>query len=69
MLIFTVIILVITMIIIAMIMKMLMKKMMIMMFGKAYIEGSRPEWCISSMTYSGDTPFWLETLDMTCISF
>ena len=28
------------------------------------IEGSRPEWCISSMIDSGDTPFWLETLDM-----
>ena len=25
------------------------------------IEGSRPEWCISSMIYSRDTPFWLET--------
>ena len=29
-----------------------------------YFEGSRPEWCISSMIYSGDTPFWLETLDL-----
>ena len=29
-----------------------------------YIEGSRPEWCISSMIYSGDTPFWSETLDI-----
>ena len=27
------------------------------------IKGSRPEWCISSMIYSGDTPFWSETLD------
>ena len=27
-------------------------------------EGSRPEWCISSMIYSGDTPFWSETLDI-----
>ena len=26
-------------------------------------EGSRPEWCVSSMTYSIDTPFWLATLD------
>ena len=26
------------------------------------IEGSRPECCISSMKYSRDTPFWLETL-------
>ena len=31
---------------------------------RIYIEGSRPEWCISSMIYSGDTPFWSETLDM-----
>ena len=22
------------------------------------IEGSQPEWCISSMIYSRDTPFW-----------
>ena len=29
-----------------------------------YIEGSRPEWCISSMIYSRDTPFWSGTLDM-----
>ena len=29
-----------------------------------YIKGSRPEWCISSLIYSKDTPFWLETLDM-----
>ena len=31
------------------------------------IEGSRPEWCIPSLTYtsySGDTPFWLETLEI-----
>ena len=25
-------------------------------------EGSRPEWCFSSMIYSRDTPFWSETL-------
>ena len=35
---------------------------------KAYsihdIEGSRPEWCISSMVYNRDTPFWLETPDI-----
>ena len=24
------------------------------------MEGSRPEWCISSMIYSRDTPFWSE---------
>ena len=29
-----------------------------------YIKGSRPEWCNSSMIYSSDTPFWLETLDV-----
>ena len=28
------------------------------------IEGSRPEWCISSMIYSRDTPFWWGTLDL-----
>ena len=27
----------------------------------SYIESSRPEWCISSMMYSRDTPFWSET--------
>ena len=26
--------------------------------------GSRPEWCISSMIYGRDIPFWLETLDL-----
>ena len=25
-------------------------------------EGSRPEWCISSVIYSRDTPFWYGTL-------
>ena len=29
-----------------------------------HIEGSRPEWCISSMIYSRDTPFWSGTLDI-----
>ena len=29
-----------------------------------YIDGSRPDWCISSMMNNGDTPFWLETLDI-----
>ena len=28
-----------------------------------YFEGSRPEWCISSMIYGRDTPFWLDTLE------
>ena len=28
-----------------------------------HFEGSQPEWCISSMIYSRDTPFWSETLD------
>ena len=31
---------------------------------KPEIEGSRPEWCISSMIYSRDTPVWLDTLEM-----
>ena len=31
---------------------------------RVQIESSRPEWCISSMIYSRDTPFWLETLGM-----
>ena len=29
-----------------------------------HIEGSRPEWCTSSMIYSRYTPFWSETLDI-----
>ena len=32
-----------------------------------YIEGSGPEWCISSMLYGQDTPFWSATLDL-CLS-
>ena len=28
------------------------------------IEGSRPEWCISSMKYSRHTPFWAEALEL-----
>ena len=32
------------------------------------IESSRPEWCISSMIYSGDTPFWWETLELFILS-
>ena len=31
-----------------------------------HIEGSQPEWCISRMIYSGDTPSWSENLDMHC---
>ena len=34
---------------------------------KEYFKGSRPEWCISSMIYSRDTPFWPETLDLLTI--
>ena len=30
----------------------------------SYIEGSRPECCISSMIYSRDTLLWSGTLDM-----
>ena len=29
-----------------------------------HFEGSGPEWRISSMIYSRDTPFWSETLDL-----
>ena len=29
--------------------------------GRKECEGSRPEWCISSMIYSRDTPFWSES--------
>ena len=31
-----------------------------------HFKGSQPEWCISSMMYSGDTPFWSETLICNC---
>ena len=31
---------------------------------KHHIEGSQPEWCMPSMIYSGDTPFWSDTLDI-----
>ena len=31
------------------------------------IVGSRPEWCISSMIYSGDTPFWSRTLSIQSV--
>ena len=29
-----------------------------------HIESSRPEWCISCMLHSRDTPFWLGTLNI-----
>ena len=29
-----------------------------------HIEGSQPEWCISSNVYSRGIPFWSEPLDM-----
>ena len=34
-----------------------------------YIEGSRPEWCISSVIYSRDPPFWLGTLDIILVRY
>ena len=34
----------------------------------SHIEGSRPEWCISSMMYSRDTTLWSETLDIALVS-
>ena len=33
-------------------------------FRGPHFEGSRPEWCISSMIYSLGTPFWSDTLDL-----
>ena len=36
--------------------------------NKQQIEGSLPEWCISSMLYSRGTPFWSETLEIRPIS-
>ena len=33
-------------------------------FTGFYIEGFQPEWCISTMIYCQDTPFWSETLNM-----
>ena len=35
-----------------------------MIHDAQHIEGSRPEWCILSMIYSADTPFWSKTLNM-----
>ena len=32
--------------------------------SQLYIESSWPEWCISCMIYSRDTPFWSETVDI-----
>ena len=32
--------------------------------GTLNIEGSRPEWCISTIYHAWDTPFWSGTLDM-----
>ena len=32
----------------------------IVVTGRKYIEGIQPEWCLSSMIYSRDTPFWSE---------
>ena len=29
-----------------------------------YIKGFQPEWCISTIYHTWDTPFWLETLNM-----
>ena len=33
-----------------------------------YIEGSQPEWCISTIYHVWDTPFWSGTLDMVIYS-
>ena len=32
------------------------------------IKGSQPEWCISSMIYSRDTPFWSKTFESSIYS-
>ena len=34
---------------------------------RQHFEGSRPEWCISSMIYSRDTPFWSGTLEFCSV--
>ena len=36
--------------------------------GLIYIEGFRPQWLISTMIYSQDILFWLETLKMQVIT-
>ena len=36
-------------------------------FSHLYFEGSQPDWCISSMIYSRDTPFWSEALNLFCM--
>ena len=33
------------------------------LYKYSHIEGFRPKWCISTMIYSRDTPFWSEILD------
>ena len=41
-------------------------------FNKPQLKGSQPEWCISSMINSRDTPFWSGTLEMWkcfCVCF
>ena len=40
-----------------------------LVFFLVHFEGSRPEWGISSMMYSRDTPFWLETLEILLARF
>ena len=37
--------------------------------GRVQIEGSQPEWCISSMIYSRDAPFWSGALKIYWGSF
>ena len=39
------------------------------MFSYLSFEGSRPEWCISSMIYSGDAPFWSEAFSLFLFLF
>ena len=35
-------------------------------YVRLHIEGSRPEWCISTIYHACDTPFWLGTLELCC---
>ena len=41
---------------------------MFMCICTLYIDGFRPEWCISTIYHAFDTPFWPGTLDMYIIT-
>ena len=40
------------------------RKWCVKLFEELQIEGSEPQWCISSMLHSPDTPFWSGTLEI-----